>query len=152
MKEELMTNIEQEMMSVLDNAQMEQLKRVLKHCFYNVKVTFEEQDIEKELNNNKLLGSFLSSKHIEGCSAKSLKYYRSTIENMYKSVKKHVKHITTDDLREYLDIYQKKNNASKVTIDNVRRIFSSYLLGLRMKITLLRVLLEESIKLKQVNQ
>lgn len=126
MKEELMTNIEQEMMSVLDNAQMEQLKRVLKHCFYNVKVTFEEQDIEKELNNNKLLDSFLSSKHIEGCSAKSLKYYRSTIENMYKSVKKHVKHITTDDLREFLDIYQKKNNASKVTIDNVRRIFSSY--------------------------
>ena len=52
MKEELMTNIEQEMMSVLDNAQMEQLKRVLKHCFYNVKVTFEEQDLEKELGNN----------------------------------------------------------------------------------------------------
>ena len=126
MKNELMTNIEQEMVSILDNAQMEHLKKVLQHCFYNVEVTIQEKPQDKQLSNEELLNTFLSSKKIEGCSEKSIKYYRSTIENMLLVVKKHIKHIQTDDLRQYLDLYQKKNNASKVTIDNVRRIFSSF--------------------------
>lgn len=126
MKNELMTNIEREMVSILDNAQMEHLKKVLKHCFYNVEVTIQEKPQDKQLSNEELLNTFLSSKKIEGCSEKSIKYYRSTIENMLLVIKKHIKHIQTDDLRQYLDLYQKKNNASKVTIDNVRRIFSSF--------------------------
>ena len=77
-------------------------------------------------HETELVDKFISAKKIEGCSEKSIKYYRTTIENMLLVVKKHIKHIQTDDLRQYLDLYQKKNNASKVTIDNVRRIFSSF--------------------------
>lgn len=126
MKNELITNIEQEMMSVLDNAQMEHLKKVLEHCFFNVSVYIDEQEDEKEDGNAKLLDGFMSSKKIEGCSAQTLKYYKSTIENMLETTKKHVRHIQTEDLRQYLDAYQKRNNASKVTLDNVRRILSSF--------------------------
>ena len=57
---------------------------------------------------------------------KSLKYYKATIENLFKKIEKSIKHITTNDLREYLDNYQKEGNASKITIDNIRRIFSSF--------------------------
>lgn len=126
MKNELITNIEQEMMSVLDNAQMEHLKKVLDFCFYNVSVYIDEQEDEKESGNEKLLNGFISSKKIEGCSVQTLKYYKSTIENMFEITKKHVKHIQTGDLRLYLDTYQKRNNASKITLDNVRRILSSF--------------------------
>ena len=73
-----------------------------------------------------LIESFLSAKRIEGCSEKTIKYYKSTIEIMYSTISKGVRHIQTEDLRTYLTDYQQKNNSSKVTIDNIRRILSSF--------------------------
>lgn len=69
---------------------------------------------------------FLSAKRIEGCSEKSLDYYENTIEKMLVTIGKSAKHITTDDLRGYLSDYQSQNNSSKVTIDSIRRILSSF--------------------------
>ena len=126
MKNELITNIEQEMVSYLDNAQMKRLKEVLKHCFYNVSVVIDESEEEKTESNEQLLESFLSSKRVEGCSHETIKYYKSTIENMLSVVQKHIKHINTDDLRLYLNNYQKNNKVSKITLDNVRRNLSSF--------------------------
>ena len=76
--------------------------------------------------NDELLDSFIAAKRVEGCSEKSLKYYRSTIEKLLFAVGKPVLHIDTDDLRRYLDRYQRTSKAGKVTIDNVRRILSSF--------------------------
>lgn len=69
---------------------------------------------------------FLSAKRIEGCSEKSLKYYRSTIQAMLDEVEKDIKHIVTDDIRSYLTMYQEQNRSSRVTLDNIRRILSSF--------------------------
>ena len=69
---------------------------------------------------------FISAKRVEGCSEKSIKYYKSTIENMLSSLDKSVKHITTEDLREYLADYHKRSSCSKVTVDNIRRILSTF--------------------------
>lgn len=69
---------------------------------------------------------FISSKHVEGCSENTLKYYESTIECLFLDLQKDIKDITTNDLRFYLANYQNKKNSSKVTIDNIRRIFSSF--------------------------
>ena len=76
-----------------------------------------------EDDGNQLLDSFITAKRIEGCSEKTLKYYRTTIENMTEAVGKSVRHIQTEDLRTYLTNYQRKNSPSRVTIDNIRRIF-----------------------------
>ncbi len=76
--------------------------------------------------NVSILDSFLSSKHLEGCSEKSLKYYRLTIEMLLKSINKSVLDMTTDEIRSYLSNYQNERNSSKVTVDNIRRIFSSF--------------------------
>ena len=69
---------------------------------------------------------YLAAKKIEGCSEKTLRYYETTVTNALASIDKTVKHITTDDLRQYLDLYQRRNNAGKVTIDNIRRVLSSF--------------------------
>ena len=79
-----------------------------------------------EDDGNQLLDSFITAKRIEGCSEKTLKYYRTTIENMIEAVGKSVRHIQTEDLRTYLTNYQQKNSPSRVTIDNIRRILSSF--------------------------
>jgi len=124
MENQLITDIEQEMLTHLDNHQMEQLQKVLTH--YLQGMTSAPVVDSGENNNGELLASFLAAKRVEGCSSKSLRYYESTLKNMQLELKKPVKHITTDDLRQYLDKYQQKNGASKATIDNIRRILSSF--------------------------
>jgi site-specific recombinase XerD len=124
MIQEIKNEIMQKMLSVLDNAQLEQLSEVLDIAFFGVNVV--SSDKPEEDSNDKLVNSFISSKRIEGCSEKSLKYYQKTINNMLGTVGKQVKHIDTDDLRKYLTSYQEDNNSSRVTIDNIRRILSSF--------------------------
>jgi site-specific recombinase XerD len=81
---------------------------------------------QQQADNIQLLEIFISAKRIEGCSEKSLKYYSSTITYMLSAIDKPAREINTDDLRNYLAQYQKERHSSKVTIDNIRRIFSSY--------------------------
>ena len=124
MKQKIINQVIQEMIPFLNNAQAEKLKEVLEYSLYLVEVS--ERNIavaEKESNYVEL---FLSAKRIEGCSEKSLKYYQATICTMLETVNKEVKQIVTDDLRAYLTDYQIVNQSSRVTIDNIRRILSSF--------------------------
>jgi site-specific recombinase XerD len=122
MDNRLITAIEQEMLGTLDNAQMEKLHEVLFHRLRNVTAA----EPTEEEDNVKYLANFIAAKHVEGCSEKSLHYYESTLNNMLSGIGKTIKHITTDDLRQYLDKYQRDGNAGKVTMDNIRRILSSF--------------------------
>lgn len=81
---------------------------------------------EKALDNIDYLNMFIAAKSIEGCSERTIEYYRVTINNMFKEITIPVRQITTDDLREYLTKYQEKNGCSKVTVDNIRRNLSSF--------------------------
>ena len=127
MKDKLITAIQANMASVLNLAQQEELRRVLAHHLHNVEVTERKVPNPQETaENGELIEVFIAAKRVEGCSDKSLKYYDSTIRHMTDSVKKPTREITTDDLRVYLADYQKERNSSKVTIDNIRRIFSSF--------------------------
>ena len=124
MKQDLIKDIVQGMLPYLNNAQNEKLQEVLQYTFANYDVTEnKKQENNSEQNYMEL---FLSAKRIEGCSAKSLKYYKATIEAVLDELKKDVKRIVTDDIRRYLTEYQEKKKSSKVTIDNIRRILSSF--------------------------
>ena len=85
-----------------------------------------EMTVKESKENSALLINFLASKHIEGCSERTILYYRSTIEKMLEIINKRVEYITTDDLRKYLTDYKNSSNASKTTVDNVRRVLSSF--------------------------
>ena len=76
--------------------------------------------------NNELVQAFISAKKIEGCSDKTLHYYQSSIEHLLEVVNKSITDITTNDIRNFLAAYQERRNLSKVTVDNLRRIFSSF--------------------------
>lgn len=128
MKNEIISEITRNMLPYLDNAQMEQLQEVLKHCLWRVEVKPNPDcDIEdNKLTNEELLSLFISSKRVEGCSEKTLRYYETSINKMFSTIEIHTTHITTDDLRSYLSEYQKINECSKANIDNIRRILSSF--------------------------
>lgn len=123
MKQELINNIKVQMQKVLDNSQMQELHKVLVYCMHGYEVTASDLENSEEKD---YLEIFLSAKRIEGRSEKSLKYYKATIDKMTQTINKCVNHISTDDLRNYLADYQKEHNSSKVTIDNIRRILSSF--------------------------
>ena len=125
MKEELMTEVMQHMLSYLDNAQLKQLRQVMEHALCRYNVTELEIKPEEDDSNN-LIARFIAAKRIEGCSEKTLKYYQTTIDAMVVSIGKGVRHINTEDLRAYLTEYQSKKQSSRVTIDNIRRILSSF--------------------------
>lgn len=124
MKQNFITDVVQAMLPFLNNAQTERLQEVLQHTLFDYEVTKIESD--KEISEQNYMELFLAAKRIEGCSEKSLKYYKTTIDMMIATVGKSVKHIETDDIRRYLTKYQEKKKSSKVTIDNIRRILSSF--------------------------
>lgn len=112
--------IKGEMNTILTEKQMKMLEQVLtKHLSGVIAAEMEQKKVE-------LLPAFIAAKRVEGCSEKSLRYYESTIRNMLEAVSKPEKQITTEDLRSYLDTYQRRGTVSKVTLDNVRRILSTF--------------------------
>ena len=124
MKQNLITDVVQAMLPYLNNAQAEKLQEVLQHSLSDYEVVENEQNNEPVEQN--LVDLFLSAKRIEGCPEKSLKYYQSTITALIDTVGKGVKYIETEDIRSYLTDYQSRKQSSKVTIDNIRRILSSF--------------------------
>ena len=118
--EEKFVEIINEMAEVLNAAQLKKLQEVLlKHLADN---SLEQKDI----SNYEYLKMFLEAKQIEGCSERTIKYYRVTIEHLLKNVQNPIRKITTEMMREYLVDYQKINNCGKTTVDNIRRNISSF--------------------------
>lgn len=118
--EEKVVIILNEMSEYLSVAQMKKLQEVM------LKVFSEKKEPKKIIPNEEYLTLFLDAKTIEGCSKRTTQYYKVSIEKMLNSVTKSVRKITTEDMRSYLSAYQKINNCSKVTVDNIRRNLSSF--------------------------
>ena len=125
MKDNITNSIIQQMLSVLDNAQLKQLRKAIESTMSEYDVVKREES-QSSGNDDIPVEKFIAAKRVEGCSETSLRYYKSTITIMLEKVKKPIDRITTDDLREYLTNYQSERNSSKVTIDNIRRILSSF--------------------------
>ena len=118
--EEKIVKIINQMAEFLNISQMKKLQEVLL-------LTFAENEASKEdIDNKEYLKLFLDSKKIEGCSERTIQYYRTTVEKMLQYIKIPIRKITTEEIRKYLVQYQGINNCSRVTVDNVRRNISSF--------------------------
>lgn len=125
MTQTIIDNIIQNMLPHLNSIQLKKLKEILSNELSG-KVITDNKILSEENKNIELMNLFLSAKKVEGCSEKSLHYYQKTIEAMFNGIDKSIKDMTTDDIRVYLSNYQLKNGSSKVTIDNIRRILSTF--------------------------
>lgn len=153
MKKTLINQIQTEMSGVLNNAQRQKLSEVLEHCFFNVDVVaLDNENLIQSKSNLTLKEEFLSAKQVEGCSERSVNYYSSTLDNLIKSLVKPFNQIETEDLRVYLSEYQKKNDASKQTIDNIRRILSSFFTWLEDEDYILKSPVRRIHKIKTMKQ
>ena len=127
MKEIIIQNVLDGMREVLSVEQLDLLSEVTQKALAEYEIVVKASDEEqRDKENSDFLGAFISSKKVEGCSEKTLHYYKSSIEKMIAAVRKNVCNITTNDIRCYLADMQEQRKLSKVTIDNLRRIFSSF--------------------------
>ncbi|MEG1726238.1 MAG: tyrosine-type recombinase/integrase, partial [Anaerovoracaceae bacterium] len=118
--EEKIVRVLNEMVEYLSITQMKKLQEVIIN-------TFAENELSKvEISNEEFLTMFLDAKRVEGCSDRTIRYYRTTIEHFIFNSDSMVRKITTEEIREYLARYQKRNNCTNATIDNVRRNMSSF--------------------------
>ena len=124
MKQNLINDVMQSMLPCLNNAQLEKLQAVMQYVLFQYEITKKDENTEDTTLN--LVDLFLSAKRVEGCSEKSLKYYHTTIQAMLSTVNKDIKQIETEDIRSYLTSYQQQKQSCRVTIDNIRRILSSF--------------------------
>lgn len=105
-----------EMQPHLKPGQLQHLRAALKRAF----------EPQRNGNSQDLLSLFLTAKEVEGCSQKTLRYYEDTLTRALAALGKPIPQIESDDLRQYLNDYEATRRTSKVTIDNIRRIMSSF--------------------------
>ena len=77
-------------------------------------------------SNEKLLEKFIAAKRIEGRTRPTLLYYESTIRHLLSDVPGSLLNFNAEDIRDYLSDFQQKRQSSSVTVNNIRRIFSSF--------------------------
>lgn len=118
--EEKLVAILNEMAEYLSVSQMKKLQEVL------LKNLSEAETPKTEITNADYLQMFLDAKKIEGCSDRTLQYYRVTVERLLQSITTPIRKISTEEIRGYLSGYQQINRCSKVTVDNIRRNISSF--------------------------
>ena len=124
MKNLVIIEIMQEMVGHLNNEQLEKLEKTLNYTFWNKDIVEEDESkIDYEID---YLAEFLSAKKVEGCSERTISYYKSTINKMLEIINKPVRQVETSDLRSYIASYADANKVSKTTLDNIRRIISSF--------------------------
>ena len=128
MRELFIEKVIDETVNFLDNNQRIKLKEILIEICLNYQIeTIEQTEKQKTQKNNKdILNKFISSKEIEGCSMRTLNYYRDNISKMLDTVNLPINEITTEILRNYLANYKSNSSAGMVTIDNIRRTLSSF--------------------------
>lgn len=118
--EEKFVEIINEMAEVLNAAQLKRLQEVmLKHLV-------EREPRKKKISNKEYLSKFLEAKKMEGCSERTIKYYKVTVEQLLGKIVRPIRRVTTEEMRKYLVDYQKINNCGKTTVDNIRRNISSF--------------------------
>lgn len=125
MNQEFIKGVVQEMLPYLNNDQLGRLRDVLAQQL-DGKTIVAVVEKEEQPKNDEAVERFIAAKRIEGCSEKSLAYYEKTLKAVLEAIGRSYKQITTDDIRLYLTEYHETREVSKVTIDNIRRILSSF--------------------------
>lgn len=129
MKTEVISNITKDMEDSLTDYQLNKLKESLIINFEGVELIIKTDELkhQEELDENKnMIDSFISSKQVEGCSERTIKYYKEIIEKFVNSFDKSIKQISTNEIRNYLSNYKENSSCGSITIDNIRRVLSSF--------------------------
>ena len=145
-KTQIMESLQEQLSKSFETDKITRICRILDRILDGFSIYRIEK---KETKNNLLLEDFIQAKKLEGCSVKTLAYYNSTLEKLFISTKKPATEITSEDIRAYLSNFQTMRQVSKMTIDNNRRIFSTFFSWLENEDLILKSPMRKIHKVKQ---
>ena len=154
-KNEVIHKIMKDMVTYLSPYQLKKLKTTLQNKLEDVEINLildKEKLIADRNSNANLLKMFISAKDVEGCSSKTLKYYKEILEKFIKDIDKAIKDITTDEIRHYLTNYKEERGCSLTSIDNIRRVLSSFFKWLEDEDYILKSPIRRIHKIKTLKQ
>lgn len=115
------------MAAVLTIEQVAMLNKTLIEVVNKYEVTaMEASNDHGGESNERLLEKFIAAKRIEGRTRPTLLYYESTIRHLLSDIPGSLLNFSAEDIRDYLSDFQQKRQSSSVTVNNIRRIFSSF--------------------------
>lgn len=154
-RNEVIHKIMKDMVTYLSPYQLKKLKTTLQNKLEDVEINFilDKEKLNADRNSNaNLLKMFISAKDVEGCSSKTLKYYKEILEKFIKDIDKAIKDITTDEIRHYLTNYKEERGCSLTSIDNIRRVLSSFFKWLEDEDYILKSPIRRIHKIKTLKQ
>lgn len=128
-KNDLITEILEQAQHYLKGSQLMELNRTLNECFDKYEIFVDNKlnaDENFEETNKSILETFLNTKKIEGASPRTISYYKSTMVKLLEYINCPLADIETEQIREYLNYVQSINDCSNATLDNIRRVFSTF--------------------------
>ena len=127
-KKQFIEDIIEGMTPFSDNTQLLELSRSLNNHTADLIISENPNniDLNYQKTNKILIKQFIKNKKLRGLSKKSLQYYESQLIKLSEWTIKSFIEMNSNDLKEYLLFFRELNNCSKVTLNNVRRILSSF--------------------------
>lgn len=82
---------------------------------------------KREIKSRKtMLKAFITAKKVEGCSDRTIGYYKYVITKFISETTTPLSQITTEEIRAYINEMMEKKKVSNLSADNTRRILSSF--------------------------
>lgn len=127
-KERIVNGITQKMnLSKEDSLKLRNLLWMELYDFSLVKIKNTEVSTTCVDIDAEALKMFFVAKNIQGCTKRTLNYYRLTIEAFLRFLNyKPLREITTNDIRYYLAIKKERDGNKDSNINNIRRVLSSF--------------------------
>lgn len=129
-KNELINKILEEVSIYLKGSQIMELNKTLNTILeqYDVFSADATVDLDKnyEIDNKNLVSSYLATKDLEGLSKRTIEYYGTTLDKFIGFIPKAIANVTAEDIKDYFVYHKSLNDCSNKTIDNIRRVLSSF--------------------------
>lgn len=81
---------------------------------------------EFAISNEEYMRRFLALKTVKGCTERTVRYYRMTLQKFFLMICKPVPNIEANDIRAYLAVRERRDGVSKTTLDNELRNLRSF--------------------------
>lgn len=140
MKKQLEDELFLALTPLIEDGRQQDAKMVITMCLGQYDVAKPETSLtvyEGDLNEM-IMRRWLSAKLAQGCSARTIKYYRNSVRQVLERIGKPYMDITADDIRLYLAMRIHQDKISKTSANNERRNLSAFYSWLQKEEILLK--------------
>ena len=126
-RNEIVNTVMLKMQEIIDSKSLEILQNALLTGLNQYEITERSTEIVvRDGTAEGLLRKYLATKRIEGKSEKTIKRYADLLSTFISRLDRRLHEITAFDIRLYLSMYKEQRKVKNRTLDNMRKVLSSF--------------------------